>query len=103
MSFDEQEVDPHDECIEEIARLNKWVRELQSGMFINCVYCGHRYGPGKDTSVVMGNVLKAHVKKCPKHPLALAYAARDAAERCQDEWRELDKLSHPEATAAARA
>ena len=29
--------------------------------------------------------------------IVLAYAARDAAERCQDEWMELYNLSHPEA------
>lgn len=27
------------------ARMKAWLADLQSGMFINCVYCGHRYGP----------------------------------------------------------
>ena len=27
---------------EEIERLKNWVNDLQAGMYINCVYCGHR-------------------------------------------------------------
>jgi len=57
---------------EEIARLKAWVADLQSGMYINCVYCGHRYGPDKDTPVAMADVLKAHIEKCPAHPLSKA-------------------------------
>ena len=30
---------------QENKRLEQWVNDLQSGMYINCVYCGHRYGP----------------------------------------------------------
>jgi hypothetical protein len=48
----------------------QWVNDLHSGMYINCVYCGHRYGPSKDTPVSMADVLKAHVEKCPKHPMS---------------------------------
>ena len=51
-------------------RLTNWVNDLQSGMYINCVYCGHRYGPSKDTPVAMADVLKAHIEKCPKHPMS---------------------------------
>ena len=29
----------------EIERLTQWINDCQSGMYINCVYCGHRYGP----------------------------------------------------------
>lgn len=42
----------------------------RSGMYINCVYCGHRYGPKKDTPVAMSEVLKQHIEHCPKHPLS---------------------------------
>ena len=55
---------------DETARLQQWVNDLQSGMFVNCVYCGHRYGPNKDTPVAMADVLKAHILECPQHPLS---------------------------------
>ena len=48
----------------------QWVRDLQSGMYVNCVYCGHRYGPGETTPVSMADALKAHVEQCPKHPMS---------------------------------
>jgi len=56
----------------EVDRLTQWVADLQSGMYINCVYCGHRYAPG--TGPVMQEVLYDHIKTCPKHPLAAALA-----------------------------
>lgn len=55
-----------DEC----ERLRMWVNDLQSGMYINCVYCGHRYGPDPGTPVAMADVLREHVEQCPEHPLA---------------------------------
>lgn len=58
----------------EIARLRAWVNDLQSGMYVNCVYCGHRYGPQKDTPVTQADMLKEHIAQCPKHPLAKAMA-----------------------------
>lgn len=57
---------------EEIARLQKWIDDLQSGMYINCVYCGHRYGPNDPESPPMREVLEKHIESCPKHPLSLA-------------------------------
>lgn len=54
----------------EIERLKKWVDDLQSGMYVNCVYCGHRYGPSDNTPVSMSDVLKEHVESCPKHPMS---------------------------------
>ena len=56
--------------LEEITRLRQWVADLQSGMYINCVYCGHRYGPGETTPMSMADALKAHVERCPEHPMA---------------------------------
>jgi len=43
-------------------------------MYINCVYCGHRYGPQDKVPGSMAFTLKEHVKKCPKHPMAILYA-----------------------------
>jgi len=58
------------EAVKRIQKLEKWVNDLQSGMYINCVYCGHNYGPQKDTPVCMADVLKKHIEKCPDHPLS---------------------------------
>ena len=51
-------------------RLKAWVDDLQSGMYVNCVYCGHRYGPGETTPVSMADALKEHIEQCPKHPMS---------------------------------
>jgi len=56
-------------------QLRKWVNDLQSVMYINCVYCGHRYGPRHEIPASMASVLKEHVKQCPKHPMSILYAA----------------------------
>ena len=61
------------ELIEENKRLEAWIDDLQSGMWINCVYCGHRYGPNKGNHLVtMRKALETHIAECPKHPLAMA-------------------------------
>src|SRR3990167_8842067 len=78
----------------EVMHLRAWVADLQSGMWVNCIYCGHRYGPGETTPVSMADALKAHIEQCPKHPmsalraeLAEAVTARDTyAEECR-QWR----------------
>jgi DNA-directed RNA polymerase subunit RPC12/RpoP len=54
----------------ESARLEQWVNDLQSGMYVNCVYCGHRYGPSETTPVSMAEVLKQHIEQCPEHPMS---------------------------------
>ena len=77
----------------EVERLTKWVNDLQSGMFINCVYCGHRYGPKEDTPVAMADVLKAHIEKCPKHPMS---ALKSEVERLTKERSEPDPESESE-------
>lgn len=56
----------------ELTRLQNWVNDCQRGMYINCVYCGHRYGPDKTTPAVMADVLYEHIKICEKHPLSKA-------------------------------
>lgn len=52
-----------------IRELEQWVNDLQSGMYINCVYCGHRYGPKEDAPVSMADVLKEHIEQCHEHPM----------------------------------
>lgn len=56
----------------ECERLEKWKNDLLSGMTVNCVYCGHCYGPKSDTPVSMAEVLKEHISICPEHPLSHA-------------------------------
>jgi hypothetical protein len=53
-----------------VKELETWVNDLHSGMWINCVYCGHRYGPRETTPISMADVLKEHIEKCPKHPMS---------------------------------
>jgi DNA-directed RNA polymerase subunit RPC12/RpoP len=62
---------------ERIARLKRWVSDLQSGMYINCVYCGHRYGPKDEVPVAMADVLKEHIAECPEHPLSKVLKERN--------------------------
>ncbi|HUV84241.1 MAG TPA: hypothetical protein VMV86_00945 [Methanosarcinales archaeon] len=55
---------------QEIDRLYRWVSDLQRGIYVNCVYCGHRYGPESDTPVSMADVLKEHIEQCKEHPMS---------------------------------
>ena len=56
---------------DEVERQEKWIDDLQAGMYINCVYCGHRYGPDDEVPASMAEVLKEHVEQCPKHPMSV--------------------------------
>lgn len=58
------------DAAKKIVQLEKWIADLQSGMYVNCVYCGHRYGPKEGTPTSMADVLKAHVEECPQHPMS---------------------------------
>ncbi len=55
---------------EKCERLQSQVNDLHAGCYINCVYCGHRYGPDPGTPVAMADVLKAHIEECPDHPMS---------------------------------
>lgn len=54
----------------DLARYAQWVNDLRSGMYINCVYCGHRYGPGSEVPASMADALKEHIEECPEHPMS---------------------------------
>lgn len=54
-----------------VALLRRWVNDLQAGMYINCVYCGHRYGPSDEVPASMADVLKEHIEQCPSHPVSV--------------------------------
>lgn len=53
-----------------IERLEQWISDCQAGMYINCVYCGHRYGPDDEVPAAMADVLKDHIAQCPQHPMS---------------------------------
>lgn len=53
-----------------IADLEKWIADLKSGCYVNCVYCGYRYGDKSDTPVAYADVLKQHIAACPGHPMS---------------------------------
>lgn len=59
-----------DRLNEENHRLRQWISDLQSGMYINCVYCGHRYGPDDQVPASMADALKEHIEVCPEHPMS---------------------------------
>jgi hypothetical protein len=61
-----------EELVIENKRLEMWIDDLQSGMYINCVYCGHRYGPMDEVTIPMRKQLEQHINSCPKHPLSKA-------------------------------
>lgn len=65
----------------EIERLRQWVNDLQSGMYINCVYCGHCYGPNPGTPIAMADILRAHIEKCPEHPMSTLRADLERAQK----------------------
>ena len=75
-------------AIAEIRRLRQWVHDLQAGMYINCVYCGHRYGPDDQVPATMAQALKEHVERCPEHPMA---ALREERDRLRTAMEELEK------------
>ena len=83
--------------------LERWIDDLQSGMWINCVYCGHRYGPSDEHPATlhdegprsMKDALREHIAQCPEHPLSKAEAEnaslrealrdmRSLVEQCQE-------------------
>ncbi len=68
----------------EIKRMHQWVDDLQSGMYVNCIYCGHRYGPVENTPVSTHDMLKKHVMSCSEHPMSqLKVAVSVAVEELQ--------------------
>ena len=62
----------------ECERLREWVADLQSGMYINCVYCGHRFGPEDEVPATMADALKEHVEQCPEHPMSKLRRSHEA-------------------------
>ena len=68
-----------------------------AGMYINCVYCGHRYGPDSEVPAAMADVLKEHIEQCPKHPMSALKTRAEKAEAT------LARLTSDECVEAANA
>ena len=84
--------DQFTKAMAEIKHLKQWISDLQSGMYINCVYCGHRYGPSDEVPAAMAEVLKQHVEQCPKHPMCqLKEKFREAQDGLIAAWEGLDE------------
>ena len=69
-----------------VKNLKGWIDDLQSGMYINCAYCGHQYGPAGEAPVTRAEELEKHIEQCPDHPMS---ALR---ERCEELRVRLDEL-----------
>jgi len=67
------------ELYDRLEKAKSWIKDLHSGMYVNCVYCGHRYGPKENTPVAMADVLKEHIEQCPEHPLSKERELRQVA------------------------
>jgi len=73
-------------------QLEQWIDDLQSGMYINCVYCGHRYGPNsgpstKKFNITMRKALEEHISSCPKHPLSAAKDEITVLKESVESWK----------------
>ena len=55
-------------------------------MYINCVYCGHCYGPEDDETSPMADVLKEHIEQCPKHPMSALKTEKDKLRKIVDDF-----------------
>lgn len=47
-----------------VARLRQWVEDLQGDCWVNCIYCGWRFGPMKELPFSTREVFTGHLKKC---------------------------------------
>ena len=76
---------------EQVDDLREWVDDLHSGMYINCVYCGHRYGPNDEVPATMADALKEHVARCPKHPMSRLREALEVI-AAPDMWEQVEGI-----------
>ena len=65
--------------LEKVKQQQQWIEDLHSNMYVNCVYCGYRYGPSDRVPTSMAQVLREHVEECPKHPMSQMKQALEKA------------------------
>lgn len=98
---EEKPLDTLGRMSKDILQFEKWVADLQSGMYINCVYCGHRYGPAENTPVAMSTLLTKHIEGCSKHPLSQARATIANYQKIVNYWfpllgyRQANEMAYP--------
>jgi hypothetical protein len=93
------------ECSATEEGLRNWIRDCQAGMYINCVYCGHRYGPDDEHAATlvedgatpsMQEALRAHIAECPDHPMSALRTEIEKLRAFYDEagvkWEDLNVL-----------
>jgi hypothetical protein len=74
------------EAVKEREEARDWVRRMhRETQVLTCVYCGKSYPPRTPASG--SEALTAHIKVCPKHPLAQATVRAESAERQLSECR----------------
>ena len=55
-------------------------------MYVNCIYCGFRYGRKDEVPVSHAAILKHHIINCPEHPLSKALEVmRECVEMIHEE------------------
>lgn len=73
----------------EILRYDAWIEDILSEKYVNCAYCGHRYGKENDSANM--EAVRKHVENCSKHPMAKEKERADKAEALARELVELLK------------
>jgi len=81
-----------EELQKEIARLEQWIDDLQSGLYINCVYCGYNFGREDSVDESMRTSLQKHMETCPKHPMSILKLRNEKLEGFKTEIDELMEL-----------
>lgn len=51
-------------------KLEQWIDDLSSHMYINCVYCGHRFCKQSESGQHPVKKLTEHMEHCSKHPMS---------------------------------
>ena len=74
-------------------KLREWISDLQSGFYVNCVYCGYRYGKKGEVPTSQADVLKGHIEQCPEHPMSkLKQENVDLREELEELTKNHDRL-----------
>lgn len=60
-----------EELQEKLAQMEQWIDDLQSGLYVNCVYCGYNFGQKDAVDESMRTSLQNHMETCPKHPMSI--------------------------------
>lgn len=79
------------EANQTVAAQRRWIEDLQSGQWVNCVFCGHRYIPREASPTDPTALLRSHIASCAKHPL---HETREALLELYAWAHELQRFAH---------